>query len=41
MAYRELTIRRMKPVTREGAKILNDLDGIRYRMSRRIHHDTP
>ena len=32
MAYRKLTIRRMKPVTREGAKILNDLDGIRRRM---------
>ena len=41
MAYRKLTIRRMKPVTREGAKILNDLDGIRYRMSRRIHHAPP
>jgi len=32
MAYRKLTIRRMRPVTREGAKILNDLDGIRRRM---------
>ena len=41
MAYRKLTIRRMKPVTREGARILNDLDGIRYRMSRRIHHAPP
>jgi hypothetical protein len=32
MAYRKLTIRRMKPVAREGAKILNDLDSIRRRM---------
>ena len=32
MAYRKLTIRRMRPVTREGAKILNDLDGIRRRL---------
>lgn len=32
MAYRKLTIRRMKPVTREGARILNDLDNIRRRM---------
>jgi len=32
MAYRKLTIRRMRPVTREGAKILNDLDSLRRRM---------
>jgi len=32
MGYRKLTIRRMKPVTREGAKILNDLDSLRRRM---------
>ena len=32
MAFRKLTVRRMKPVTREGAKILNDLDSLRRRM---------
>lgn len=32
MAYRKLTIRKMRPVTRDGARILNDLDSVRRRM---------
>lgn len=32
MVYRKLSLRRMKPVTREGARILNDLDSVRRRM---------
>jgi len=32
MAYRKLSLRRMKPITREGARILNDLDSVRRRL---------